>query len=122
MSSADDHERRPVFGTVEGRTMRLPDATPLAFFEKTSGDPDKWRVAEGEASLKHLSRIAEAVERSVQPPATRLEALAELLLELLYGEFVELAQGIADGKTNLVAAELARLIHEWAKKTARGAQ
>jgi hypothetical protein len=74
--------------------------------------------------LTQLTHVAAEVERALAPPATRLEALARLLVELPYGEFVEMAAGIAqqgrlDGEMphRELSQDLARLIHGWAVHT-----
>ena len=95
-------DREPVFAKgPDGKTHRVRDL-------------DEWkldRVASRE--LTQLSQVASEVERALAPPASRLEALARLLVELPYGEFVEMAEGIK----NQGSDDLARLIHSWAMAT-----
>jgi hypothetical protein len=104
-------DREPVFATKDGKTTRLrdiPDYPPM------------------DNSHRQLARVASEVERALAPPATRLEALARLLVELPYGEFVEMSAGIAgQGKLDSemphreLSSDLARLIHAWAEQTLR---
>ena len=102
-------EREPVFGTKDGRTTRLRD--PLPEIAAVSREIER-------KELTRLSHIATEVERALAPPATRLEALARLLVELPYGEFVEMSEGIKSARGQWDGSpDLASLIHAWAVQT-----
>jgi hypothetical protein len=105
-------DREPVFGTRDGRTTRLRD--PLPEIGAVSREIER-------KELTHLSHIATEVERALAPPATRLEALARLLVELPYGEFVEMSEGIKSARGQWDGSpDLASLIHAWAVGTLGG--
>ena len=100
-------EREPVFGTKDGRTTRLRDPE----IGVVSREIER-------KELTRLSHIATEVERALAPPATRLEALARLLVELPYGEFVEMSEGIKSARGQWDGSpDLASLIHAWAVQT-----
>jgi hypothetical protein len=99
-------DREPVFGSKDGKTVRLRDT------------PDYPGMDHGHRQLTH---VAAEVERALAPPATRLEALARLLVELPYGEFVEMSEGIKSARGQWDGSpDLASLIHAWAVGTLGG--
>ena len=89
MSSADDYGRRqrePVFSVKNGgQPMRVPASIAI---DGPARDIDE------AAQRAHLRQIERAVAEVCGPePPTRLEAIAELLAVLPYGDMMELAQG-----------------------------
>jgi hypothetical protein len=120
----DPKTEKQIFETRDGRTIGSHRKEPLKEPKEPPKEPRDWKV-EDLSGQRHLSRVADAVERALAPPDSRLEALARLLVELPYGEFVEMAGGIAaqaaqvenDEMPPRFSSDLARLIHAWAVQT-----
>jgi hypothetical protein len=111
MSNPDDYgvRRVPVFLTREGHPQRgkvtavdlprdLDEARPQIDAEPTAT-----------ASVdRRLADLHDVLARSEAP--TRLQAIAEAMLELRWEEFVSLAEGVQGD---------AKVMHAWAKENAR---
>jgi hypothetical protein len=74
-------------------------------------------------SLAKLERAVSAAQAAAEWSAgepTRLQEIAELLLELPYGDFVLMTEGIME-ESSEKSAELAKELHSWAMANVRRA-
>jgi hypothetical protein len=108
MSGADDYgkrQREPIFSVRNGgQPTRAPASIAL---------DGPARDIDDEAERAHLQKVHEAVAQLRGPePPTRLQAIAELLAVLPYGDMMELAQGCCGDAAG---------IFNWATANVRGA-
>jgi hypothetical protein len=126
MSGPDD------YGPIGIRDQRQPRVEPRVptFLTGQGGKPlraerpcDVEPPPAPEVSLAKLERAVSAAQAAAAWSAgepTRLQEIAELLLELPYGDFVLMTEGIME-ESSEKSAELAKEIHSWAVANVRGA-
>jgi hypothetical protein len=125
MSGPDD------YGPIGIRDQRQPRVEPRVpiFLTGQGGKPARAeRPYDVEAppapavSLAKLERAVSAAQAAAAWSAgepTRLQEIAELLLELPYGDFVLMTEGIME-ESSEKSAELAKELHSWAVANVRG--
>lgn len=108
MSSPDEYGMKRGLLSRNGKAQRAPELIEgdVAGNEARARDLD-------EARERQLQKVEGAVTRILG--MTRLQEIAGLLVELPYGDFIEMTEGIK----SMGSEDLARLIHTWAKAHAR---
>jgi hypothetical protein len=117
MSGPDDYARQrpPVFLTRDGKAGRAGTLMPMPCDVEPPPAPA--------VSLAKLERAVSAAQAAAAWSAcepTRLQVIAGLLLELPYGDFVLMTEGIME-ESSEKSAELAKELHSWAMANVRRA-
>ena len=116
MSGPEDfrRQREPVFSVRgNGKPGRAPESIAL---DGPARDIDE------AAQRAHLRQVERAVAEVCGPaPPTRLEAIAELLAVLPYGDMIEFAQGCGGDAAAIFNWATANVRFNWAKANVRRA-